>query len=179
MNHQPEMQATQLAVNQQYSQCRPMLRNVKVLPATNHCANVQSVTAKSVIGIRTPERTKAQQDAYRPFLLPAFQYTYQLMAGLEGLPSGRPVPFVAGSSNLSSPVAISRFEPWVTGSKSKGARPMAIYRLALLTGNSARLCNRRVRGYISLPFNTHQQARKEASRLNAVVCGWNSRRAEA
>ena len=56
---------------------------------------------------------------------------------------------------------------------------MAIYRLALLTGNSHRLCNRRVRGYISLSFNSHQQARKEASRLNAVVCGWEPRRAEA
>ncbi|KEQ12447.1 hypothetical protein GZ77_18140 [Endozoicomonas montiporae] len=143
------------------------------LPVMERYGNVISVTAKSVTRIITPVLYKAQQDAYRPFLLPDFQHTYQFMAGLKGLPSGRPVSLYAGGDNPFSPVTKSELSLWVTGSTIQGDCPMAITcRLALLEGHSPILCNRRVRGYIVLSFNSHQQARKEARRLNAVVCGW-------
>ena len=101
------------------------------------------------------------------------------MTGLEGLPSGRPVSLYAGGDNPFSPVTKSELSLWVTGSTIQGDCPMATYRLALLEGQSPRLCNRRVRGYITLSFNSRQQARKEANRLNAVVCGWNTGRVSA
>ncbi|WP_187300027.1 hypothetical protein [Endozoicomonas montiporae] len=172
-------QAQRLAVNQQYSRCRQKLRNVKVLPAIKRCANVNSVPAKSGTRTLTPVFSKAQQSpAERLFCCVLLQHTH-VMTGLKGLPSGRPVSFEAGGENPFSPVAISVFSHWVTGSKLKGDCPMATYRLALLEGQSPRLCDRRVRGYITLSFNSRNAARKEAHRLNAVVCGWNTGRGAA
>ena len=172
-SHSLKQQAFSCNEGQEERQATSQYLNYQ-LPAGEQCATVYSVTAKSVTGIETPITFKAQQDAYRPFLLPDFQRTYHFMAGLEGLPTGRPVSLKAGSLNLSSPVAISRLRPWVTGSKLQGDCPMTVTcRLALLEGNSPILCTRRVRGYIALSFNSHQQAKQEARRLNAVVCGWN------
>ena len=150
------------------------------LPAMEWCGNLGSVTAKSVTRIITPELYKAQQDAHRPFLLPEFQHTYQFMAGLEGLLSSRPVSLYAGGDNPFSPVTKSELSLWVTGSTIQGVCNMAITcRLALLEGESARLCTRRVRRYLVLSFNSHQQASQEARRLNAVVCGWQPAKQEA
>lgn len=93
------------------------------LPTVKPLGKVAPVTAKSVTRIRTRHISEEHSRSQR-FFCARLQHTYQFMAGLEGLPSGRPVPFDAGSSNPSSLVAISRFEPWVTGSKIKGAYPM-------------------------------------------------------
>ena len=144
------------------------------LPAGKQCATVYSVTAKSVTRIITPVTYKAQQSpAERLFCCVLLQYPH-VMTGLKGLPSGRPVSLYAGGDNPFSPVTKSELSLWVTGSTIQGDCPMTVTcRLALLEGNSPILCTRRVRGYIALSFNSHQQAKQEARRLNAVVCGWN------
>ncbi|WP_252177479.1 ash family protein [Endozoicomonas sp. 4G] len=143
------------------------------LPDGNECAIVHSVTAKSVTRTITPVILKAQQSPAERLFCCLLQRTYRFMVGLMGLPSGRPVSFSAGGDNPISSATNSDLSPWVAGSKTKGGHPMAITcRLALLKGSSHRLCDRRVRGYITLSFNSHQQARKEARKLDAVVCGW-------
>ena len=77
MNQAPVQQAQLLAVNQQYSQCREPLRDVKVLPAIKRCANVNSVPAKSGTRIITPVTYKAQQSpAERLFCCVLLQYPY-------------------------------------------------------------------------------------------------------
>ncbi|WP_153301520.1 hypothetical protein [Endozoicomonas arenosclerae] len=157
---------------QQYGQHVQTLYDNHPLSALKRCGTVSTVTAKSVTRIETRYLLEAYSRLMRFFCTDS-AYLPVLMTGLVGLPSGRPVSSNTGSLNPSSPVTKSRLRPWVTGSTIRGGHPMAITcRLALLKGNSSRLCNRRVRGYIFLSFNSHEQARKEASRLNAVVCGW-------
>ena len=154
------------------------------LPAPKHCAIVETVTAKSVTRIET-RQDKRRTTAQSGFFVPRFSVPARIMAGLRGLPSGRPVPVCAGSLNPFSPVAISRLRPWVTGSNknTNGANTMAITcRLALLNSSTSNTAapEQAVKHYRTQTYQSHQQARRDAQRLNAVVCAWTpARRATA
>ena len=146
--------------------------NNQRLPAGKQSAIVHSVTAKSVARIGIRQTFKAYNRRKRFFCA---QHTYPFMAGLLGASKDAPVSLNAGYANPDNSATIPDIGMSHGGSKIQGAPPMAITcRLALIEGNTSRLCTCRVRSYITLSFNSHRQARKEAHRLNAVVCGWNT-----
>lgn len=152
-----------------------MLRKSKVLPNTGNRGYASIVTAKSVIGIITPSNIKGATVAPQAaFLLPAYQHP-PFMAGLVGLPSGRPVPFDAGGDNPISPVTSPRLSPPCDSSKqeqSKEARMPVTCRIAVLKGNSSRLSTCKVEQYKTITAPSFKAMTALAARQNAVICSW-------
>ena len=143
-----------------------------MLTHTEPICIVVLVLAKSRTRIETrydKRRNCRQQSGF--FIVAEFQHV-QLKTGWKGYIRVGRFPFVPVVSTFPA-CHQSSLRPWVIGSRNKGSLPiMALYRLAVLTGNSTRLSDNSVKKYQLLTASSDAIARAHADRNNAVITGW-------
>ena len=149
-------------------------QGLPILTPTEPICIVPSVAAKSVTRLITPEIYKAQQSPYERLFCCNSSAPIVFMVGLMGPTSVGPVSLYTGGDNPISPATKSELSLWVAGSLIQGVCFMAIYRLAVLHGDSAYLNFRTVHHYETVTTTSYKAACIAAESLGAIVVGWRA-----
>lgn len=144
-----------------------------VLTHTEPICIVASALAKSRARIETRQHTRRNSRYQSDFFIVAHFQHVQFMTGWEGyLRVGR-FPCMPVVSTF--PVC-HHFKFETLGDRLQNTRspPMAVYRLAVLTGNSTRLSDCSVSHYRTITANSYRNAVAIAGGLNALVISWRA-----
>ncbi len=148
--------------------CNPVLTHTKPI-----CI-VYRALAKSRARICTRQYTRRNSRPLSGFFFVADSQHVQFMTGWKGyLRIGR-FPCIPVVQTF--PVCHqSSFAPWVADSRNTRSPPfMAIYRLAVLTGNTTRLSNCTVIDHKTIQATSYRNAVAMALSLNALVISWRA-----